>query len=41
MLERDDERVDKIQDVIDLLKIYHQEHVIKLLERLERKGRIN
>ena len=37
MLERDDERVDKIQDVIDLLKIYHQEHVIKLLERLEGK----
>ena len=37
MLERDDERVDKIQDVIDLLKIYHQEHVIKLLEQLEGK----
>ena len=27
--------MDKIQDTIDLLKIYNQEHIIKLLEKLE------
>ena len=27
--------MDKIQDVIELLKEYHQEHIIRLLETLE------
>ena len=27
--------MDKVQDTIDLLKMYNQEHIIKLLERLE------
>ena len=26
--------MDKIQDVIDTLKIYNQEHIVKLLEKL-------
>lgn len=30
-------RMDKIQDIIELLKTYQQEHVIKLLEQLEGK----
>lgn len=29
--------MDKIQDIIELLKTYQQEHVIKLLEQLEGK----
>ena len=29
--------MDKIQEVIELLKTYHQEHIIKLLETLEGK----
>ena len=29
--------MDKTQDAIEILKIYHQEHVIKLLEQLEGK----
>lgn len=37
--ERDGERMDKIQDIIDLLKVYHQEHIIKLLNQLEGKKR--
>lgn len=37
--ERDGKRMDKIQDIIDLLKIYHQEHIIKLLNQLEGKKR--
>ena len=27
--------MDKMQDIIDLLKMYHQEHIIKLLEKLD------
>ena len=27
--------MDKVQDTIDLLKIYNQEHIIKLLEKLD------
>lgn len=30
-------RMDKTQDIIELLKIYKQEHIIKLLEQLEGK----
>lgn len=35
--ERDGKRMDKIQDTINLLKMYNQEHVIKLLNQLEGK----
>jgi len=35
--ERNGKRMDKIQDAIKLLEIYHQEHIIKLLEILEGK----
>lgn len=34
---KDGKRMDKIQDTIDLLKTYHQEHIIKLLKQLEGK----
>ena len=27
--------MDKVQDTIDLLRIYNQEHIIRLLERLD------
>ena len=27
--------MDKVQDAIDILKMYNQEHVIKLLEKLD------
>ena len=27
--------MDKVQDTIDLLKMYNQEHIIKLLEKLD------
>ena len=30
-------KMDKTQDVIEILKIYGQKHVIKLLEKLEKK----
>ena len=30
-------KMDKVQDTIDVLKVYNQEHVIKLLEQLEGK----
>lgn len=35
--------MDKIQDTIELLKTYHQEHIIKLLKKLEtnKKRRVN
>lgn len=29
--------MDKTQDTIELLKTYHQEHIVKLLEKLEGK----
>ena len=29
--------MDKIQDTIELLKMYHQEHIINLIETLEKK----
>ena len=29
--------MDKIQDAIDTLKMYNQEHIIKLLEKLDSK----
>lgn len=29
--------MDKTQDTIELLKMYHQEHIVKLLEQLEGK----
>ena len=29
--------MDKVQDTIDILKIYHQEHIINLLNKLEGK----
>lgn len=32
-----DGKMDKMQDIIDLLKIYHQEHIIKLLHQIEGK----
>ena len=31
------EKMDKVQDTIDILKIYHQEHIINLLNKLEGK----
>lgn len=37
MTERDGEKMDKVQDTIDILKMYNQEHIIKLLEQLEGK----
>lgn len=30
-------RMDKVQDTIEILKTYNQEHIIKLLEKLEGK----
>lgn len=36
-MERDGKRMDKIQDTVKLLKIYNQEHIIKLLNQLEGK----
>ena len=35
MTERDGEKMDKVQDTINILKTYNQEHIIKLLEQLE------
>ena len=29
--------MDKIQDAVDILKMYNQEHIIKLLEKLDSK----
>ena len=29
--------MDKVQDTIDLLKMYNQEHIIKLLEKLDKE----
>ncbi|MCI8383837.1 MAG: hypothetical protein HFJ33_03075 [Clostridia bacterium] len=37
MTERNERRMDKVQDTIEILKTYHQEHIIKLLEKLEGK----
>lgn len=31
--------MDKIQDTIEILKTYNQEHIIKLLNKLEGKGK--
>lgn len=31
------EQMDKVQDTIDILKMYHQNHIVKLLEKLEGK----
>ena len=28
--------MDKVQDIIDLLKMYNQEHIIKLIEKLDK-----
>lgn len=33
----DGKRMDKVQDTIELLKIYNQEHIINLLNKLEGK----
>ncbi len=32
-----EKRMDKVQDTIELLKMYNQEHIIKLLNKLEGK----
>ena len=29
--------MDKLQDAIDILKEYHQDHIIRLLEKLDEK----